>query len=140
MIERDSICCSSVFDFDDPSQSQYSGRLLEGCSDSSNENSGSMLKVVVPVSDERSSSFSWILPNGDKNLSLSMFNFQSCQLFLIRTWSDLLIIFAPSLIANSCRLIFNGLMPCSASSASLLLVGYESRHKHRAFLCTSSNN
>ena len=51
MIERDSICCSSVLDFDDPSRSQYSGRRLEGCSDSSNENSGSMLKVVVPVSD-----------------------------------------------------------------------------------------
>ena len=60
--------------------------------------------------------------------------------FLIRTWSDLLIIVAPSLIANSCRLIFNGLIPSSTSSAYLPLVAYESRHKHRAFLCTSSNN
>ena len=58
MIERDSICCTSVLDFDDLSRSQYSRRLLEGYSDSSNENSGSLLKVVVPVSDERSSSCS----------------------------------------------------------------------------------
>ena len=58
MMARDSICCSSVLDFDEPSRSQYSGRLLEGCNDSSKENSGSILKVVVPVSEERSSSCS----------------------------------------------------------------------------------
>ena len=58
MMERDSICCSSVLDLDEPSLSQYSGRLLEGCKDSSKENSGSILNVVVPVSEVRSSSCS----------------------------------------------------------------------------------
>ena len=55
MMERDSFCCFSVLNFDEPKRSQYSGRLFEGCSDSSKENSGSMLKVVGPVSEERSS-------------------------------------------------------------------------------------
>ena len=55
MMERDSFCCSSVLNFDEPKRSQDSGRLLEGCSDASKENSGSMSKVVVPVSEERSS-------------------------------------------------------------------------------------
>ena len=30
MIERDSFCCSSVLDFDEPNRSQYSGRFFEG--------------------------------------------------------------------------------------------------------------
>ena len=77
MMVRDSLCCSSVLDLDEPNLSQYSGRLLEGCNDSSKENSGSMLNVVIPVSDERSPNCSCILPKGDRNLSLVMFSFST---------------------------------------------------------------
>ena len=56
MIERDSFCCSSFLDFDEPNRSQYSGCLFEGWSESSNQNSGPILEVMVPVSDDRSSS------------------------------------------------------------------------------------
>ena len=105
MIEHDSFCCSSVLDFDEPNRSQYSGRLFEGWSESSNENSGSMLKVVVPVSEDISSSWICILPNGDKNFSFSISSFQLSQDFWIRIWSPLLIILEPSLIDNSCLLV-----------------------------------
>ena len=140
MTVRDSLCCSSVLDLDEPNLSQYSGCLFEDCKDSSKENSGSMLNVVIPVSDERSPNCSCILPKGDRYLSLVMFSFPSSQHFLIGILSDLLIIFAPSLIDSSCRLILSGLAPNSTSSASLPLVAYVSRHSDRAFLCFSSNN
>ena len=47
MFERDSVCFSSVLDFGVPNRAQYALQ---------NENSGLTLKVVVPVSDDISSS------------------------------------------------------------------------------------